>query len=170
MRPLCAVALLLAGCGGASEGARLPLDLVMSRAIADQLSAFQIALVSEGTSLSCEEVIKDCLGNQLSASRLVPTQDAAGREHRAISFPVSLTPPSSGSVNTQDVQLRGIPVGKDYAVVIEALSKDSPPRLVGSSCNYVPVIRAGLNDPPLTAQTIRPFATPLSCDPTRFDL
>ncbi len=58
----------------------------------------------------------------------------------------------------------GIAPGKDYAVVIEALSKDAPPQLAGSSCNYVKEIVAGDN-PQLIAATIVPPATPVACDP-----
>ena len=62
------------------------------------------------------------------------------------------------------VALRNVPPGKDFALVVEALSKATPPTLAGSSCTYVPEITAGAN-PPVLTQTIKPLTTPLGCDP-----
>ncbi len=49
-------------------------------------------------------------------------------------------------------------MGRDYALVIEALSSDNPPRFLGSSCNYLPEVNAGRNEPVLAAP-IDPHAT-----------
>jgi hypothetical protein len=51
-----------------------------------------------------------------------------------------------------------------FTVAIEALSRDSPPKLAGSSCNYIKEITAGAN-PSLLAATIRSPAVPVACEP-----
>ena len=33
-------------------------------------------------------------------------------------------------------------MGRDYALVIEGLSVDNPPQLLGSSCTYLPEVNA----------------------------
>jgi len=38
-----------------------------------------------------------------------------------------------------------IPVGRDYVVIIEALSRSSPPRFLGSSCNYLESVSSTRN-------------------------
>lgn len=137
-------------------------DFTLSAALADTISALQVSLVTRGSSLDCTVVPKDCLVNQVTADRFVRVQDAAGKEHLALTFPLNL---KSGSPSSQDVTVRAIPLGKDYAVVIEALSKDVPaPKLAGSSCTFVQEITPGTN-PTLIAATIIPPVVATPCDP-----
>ncbi|MBX7097839.1 MAG: hypothetical protein K1X89_09015 [Myxococcaceae bacterium] len=153
--------LLLAGCGPSPHGPALPFELTISAALADTISGFQVSLVNKGSSLDCTQVQQNCLVKQVSADRFVRVQDASGVEHAAVVVPLKLV---AGTPSTQNTELRNVPPGKDFALVVEALSKLSPPNLVGSSCTYVPEITAGANAAVLT-QTIKPLATPVACDP-----
>lgn len=157
---LVALALLLSACGPAAEGSTFPIELAVSRGLLDELSAFQVALVRQGSSLDCVAVQRACLKDQVDPARLVPLQDAQGREVRARSFPLSLV---AGTPNVQNVTLEGLPLGKDFALVIEAVSSDATPRLAGSSCNYVKELVAGANGAVLARIEMR---TPrVECDP-----
>lgn len=159
---LCTALLSLTACGPAgAPGDGFDIQLVVSRGLLDQISAFQIALVTQGASLDCVAVQKACLKDQVAASRFVPLKDAAGAPQKALRFPISLTP---GTPNTQDASLRDLPLGRDFALVVEALSKDAPPRLAGSSCNYVKELTAGTN--PTVFAKIEMLPTPASCDPS----
>ena len=154
--------LLLLGCGGPKAPAPdLRFEFTLSAALKDTISALQISLVSHGTGLDCTTVQKDCLVKQVTAERFIHVQDATGADRKAVTFPLSLT---AGSPSFQNVAVQGIPLGKDYAVVIEALSKETPPSLAGSSCNYLKEITAGTNST-LIAATISPPLVPISCDP-----
>lgn len=163
------VSLGCAACGPppSAEHPQFRFDLAISAALADTISGLQVSLLSQGKSLAngdCLEVQKTCLVSRadVTAERFIKVQDASGAEHRALVFPLNLT---AGSVNsTQDVSLRGVPLGKDYALVIEALSKGTPPMLVGSSCNQVAEVTAGTNTKVL-AIAIKPLTVPVVCDP-----
>ena len=156
---------LFAGCGPQNGSAPLQFDFVLSALLADTISELQVSIVTNGRSLGsgdCVKVQSTCLVSQIPADRFVRVQDASGAEKRALRFPLSL---KAGAVNsTQDVTVQGIPLGKDYGLVIEALSKSSPPTLAGSSCNYLQEIVPGTN-PTKLAITIRPITPPVACDP-----
>lgn len=166
-RPALAALLLLA-CGPAPrEGAGMGFRFTLSAALADTIGELQVSLLSKGKSLAggdCLEVQKTCLVSRsdVTTDRFIKVQDAMGAEHLALRFPLNLT---AGAVNsTQDVSLHGVPLGKDYALVIEALSKGSPPMLVGSSCNQIAEVTAGTN-PRVLAIAIKPLMVPVGCDP-----
>ena len=163
------------GCGqGASdagEGA-LGFDLYVSRAVLDELGAFQIAVVKNGSGYDCLELAKTCLVAQPAASDAVELDDGK----KALLFSAALA--DGETTRTQDVELRGIPVGRDYLLVIEALSRREPPTLLGSSCTRIDEIRQG-NNGRVLANPIRLPTTgdgettdggevPGSCDP-RFE-
>jgi hypothetical protein len=163
-RPFCLVLLTLTlatGCGEepADGTPRFGVDLTVSRAIADQLSAFQLAVLTSGKQRDCTELQKRCLGQQVRTSDLLVLKDAQGNEGRALRFPASL---SGTGVTSQDVAIE-VPVGRDYALVIEAISGDSPPHFLGSSCNYLPEVNASRNDPVFAAPMT---LTQVDCDPT----
>ena len=152
----------LSACGPAAAGGDgFDINLVVSRGLLDSISAFQVALVTHGTSLDCVTVQKTCLKDQVDAARFVPLKDSAGATQKALRFDINLTP---GSPNTQDVSLKDLPLGRDYALVVEALTRESPPRLFGSSCNYVKELTAGTNS--TVFAKIELLATPAACDPT----
>ncbi len=161
MKRLVPVLLLLLGCGRGTGEPDLRFEFTLSAALSDTISALQISLISKGTSLDCSTEQNDCLVKQVTADRFIHVQDAAGVDHRSLTFPLKLT---AGSPSFQDVSIQGIPLGKDYAVVIEALSKASPPQLAGSSCNYLKEITPGANTK-LIAATIVPPMVPIACDP-----
>jgi len=153
----------LAACGGPQP--QLQFDFVLSALLADQISELQVSLVTNGKSLGngdCVTVQSNCLNKQITADRFIRVQDASGVEHRALRFALSLKP--AGANSSQDVTVQGIPLGKDYGLVIEALSKDNPPQLAGSTCDYVQEINAGMN-PRKLAIAIKPLTPPVNCDP-----
>ncbi|GMU61953.1 MAG: hypothetical protein AMXMBFR34_37160 [Myxococcaceae bacterium] len=153
---------VLTGCGpAAAPGDGFDVQLAVSRGLLDQISGFQVALVKQGASLDCVTVQRACLKDQVGADRLVPVKDSAGVTHQALRFPISL---QTGTPNTQDVSLRDLPLGRDFALVVEALSKDAPPRLAGSSCNYVKELTAGTNA--TVFARVELLTTPASCDPS----
>lgn len=163
MRPLAWLPLALLACGPPQP--QLQFDFVLSALLADQISSLQVSIVSEGKKLgagNCVAVQSTCLVDQITADRFLRVQDANGVEHKALVFPLSLKP--SGGNSAQDVTVRGIPPGKDYGLVIEALTKDTPPKLAGSSCNYLQDISPGTN-PTKLAIPIAALKTPVACDP-----
>jgi hypothetical protein len=134
--------LSLSACGPHEGAAPFPIELYVTAGLNDQLSAFQITLVKSGSSLDCVTVQKSCIKDQVEASRFVKLKTAGGSEATALTVPLSLT---AGMPSTQDLTLRDLPIGKDFALVIEALSKDTTPKLSGSSCNYLKELTAGTN-------------------------
>ncbi len=163
--PLFACLVLLASCGpavGPDDTGGFGLDLFISRAVADRVGAFQVAVLPNGRSFDCNELVKTCLKGQVSAEQLAKVTGPDGKPHPVALFEATLG--DGGTVVTQDVVVGGIPVGKDYAVVIEALTRDSPRRVLGSSCNYQPEIRTGSNER-LIANAIKlPDGGALGCD------
>jgi hypothetical protein len=152
---------LAAGCGEAlpSDGPRFGVELLVDKAVADQLSAFQLVVLPNGKQRDCTELQKRCLRQQVKQDEALVLKDGKGAEGRALRFPVSL---SGTGTTTQDVSIE-VPVGRDYALIIEAISSDSPPQFLGSSCNYLPEVNTSRNDPVLAApMTLNAVA----CDPT----
>jgi hypothetical protein len=163
-RPSVLVLLLLplaVGCGGASSSdtAFFGLDLLVDKAVSDQLSAFQIVVLPSGKQYDCTELQKTCLRQQVKTNVPLVLSDGKGTEGRALRFPVNL---SGSGVTSQDVSIE-VPVGRDYALVIEALSKDTPPRFLGSSCNYLPEVSASRNAPVIAVPIT---LTAVDCDPS----
>ena len=160
MKKLFTVLLVLAGCGPEQTGPVFPVELYVTAGLLDDISAFQISLVTKGTSLDCVAVQKTCIKDQVEATRFVKLKDSTGKEGPSITFPIVLV---AGSPNTQDVSLTDVPLGKDLALIVEAISKDSTPRLAGSSCNYVKELTAGTNAAvPARIEVLNPRA---ACDP-----
>lgn len=158
-------ALCATACGPAGppeEGRFAGLTLIASAALQDDLSGFQVALIREGSSLDCTTVQRTCVNGQISdPSRYVTFEDASGTTVRAAVFGVAVSAAPSGGGAAQQLTLQGVAVGKDYALVIEALSKDTPPRLAGSACAYIPEVTAGRN-PGVTAP-IEALSPPVAC-------
>ncbi|HYH99463.1 hypothetical protein [Hyalangium sp.] len=152
---------LAAGCGEEfSPGeARFGVDLLVDKAVAADLSAFQLAVLPNGKERNCTEIQKQCLSLQVKANELLILRDGQGTQGRVLRFPVNLT---GSGVTSQDVAIE-VPVGRDYALVIEGLSQDNPPRLLGSSCNYLPEVNASRNDPILAAPMT---LLSVDCNPT----
>ncbi|MBN1204641.1 MAG: hypothetical protein JXB05_06925 [Myxococcaceae bacterium] len=149
---------LASGCGEAppSDAGLFAVELSLSQTVAEQLAAFQVVVLPNGRQRDCEEIQKRCLREQVRQNEALVLRDGQGAEGRALRFPANL----SGSA--QDVSIE-VPVGRDYALVIEALSGDTPPRFLGSSCNYLTEVNASRNAPVLAAPIT---LTPVECDPT----
>jgi hypothetical protein len=73
--------------------------------------------------------------------------------------PINLT---TGMPNTQDLTLTEVPPGRDYGLVIEAISKDGM-RLAGAECQFVQQLSAGSN--PRVLMRIQQYTPPKMCDP-----
>ncbi|MDP2271922.1 MAG: hypothetical protein Q8N23_08080 [Archangium sp.] len=160
MKKLFVTLLVLAGCGPEQRGPGFPVELYVTAGLLDDLSAFQISLVTKGSSLDCVAVQKACIKDQVDATRFVKLKDSTGKEGPSLTFPIVLV---AGSPNTQDVSLTDVPLGKDLALIVEAVSKESTPRLAGSSCNYVKELTAGTNAAvPARIEVLSPRA---ACDP-----
>lgn len=160
MKKLLVLALVLAGCGPESQVPAFPIELYVTAGLLDDISSFQLSLVTRGSTLDCVQVQKSCIKDQVDATRFVKLKDSAGKDAQSVVFPISLM---TGSPNTQDVSLRDLPLGKDFALIVEALSKEPTPRLAGSSCNYVKELTAGTN--PAVAARIEVLTPAASCDP-----
>jgi hypothetical protein len=161
--PLALLTLVLAGgCGeDISPGAgRFGVDFLVSKALADQLSSFQIAVLPEGSKRDCTEIQNQCLRQQVNTRELLVLRDANGNERRALRFSASL---SGTGTTSQDVIIE-VPVGRDYALVIEGLSSDSPPRFLGSSCTYMPDGVSATQNKQVIAAPMT--LTSVDCDPT----
>lgn len=159
----CLLLLAAPACGPGGGAAPLDFELYVSAALADRISSLQVAFVKPQPA-DCAAVQSTCLVTQVPTNNLVDLTDDRGVAHKAVVFPLDL---KAGSPQTQDVKVVGIPPGKDYAVVIEALSKADPPTLVGSSCNYVKEIVVGVNPSKVVATISAPSTPPSSfnCDP-----
>lgn len=150
-----ALGVVLIACGDPTPAPRegsgnVGFDLYISRAAVDDIGAFQLALVKDGTAHSCTELQRQCLRENVDRSGLVPIEDAEGRSLVALMVSAEL---SSGTPRTQDVTLRNVPTGKGYLLVIEALSKGTPPRFLGASCTPRIDVNSGNNER-VTAQPI----------------
>lgn len=161
-RALAFASVLLCACGpGGDDAPAFPIELYVSAGLADEISAFQVALVTRGTSLDCVTAQRSCIKDQVDAERFVSLKDAQGRDVKALRFPLSLV---AGTPNTQDVSLSGLPVGKDLALIVEAVGRETTPTLRGSSCNYLKELNAGTN--PAVFAKIEVLTPPAACDPT----
>lgn len=144
------VSALAAGCGPVepdSSGARFGLELTVEQAVVGQLGAFQVVVLPEGQSRDCTAIQRTCLRTQVKADEPLVLRDSSGRELRALRVPANV---QGTTIRTQGLMVE-VPVGRDYALVIEALSSDVPPRFLGSSCNYLREVNAGQNEPVLAA-------------------
>jgi hypothetical protein len=152
---------LAAGCGEGSSGgtAYFGVDLLVDKAVAGELAAFQLAVLPGGRQRDCTELQKQCLRQQVKISDLLVLHDGKGAEGRALRFSANL---SGTVVISQDISIE-VPVGRDYALIIEGISGDSPPRFLGSSCNYLQEVNASRNDPVIAAPMT---LTSVDCDPT----
>jgi hypothetical protein len=154
---------LLAGCGPGSEVAPIDFQLNVSAALVDRISGLQVAFLQPQPA-DCGAIQTSCVVNQVPLDNFVGLVDDKGVAHKSVFFPLEL---AAGGTPTQEVKVTGIPPGKKYAVVIEALSKTDPPTLMGSSCNYISEIVVGSNPNKVVATISAPIATPASfnCDP-----
>ena len=159
MRAAALLLLMLPACGPLDPPA-FPIELYVSAGLLDDISSFQLSLVTRGTSLDCVAVQKACIKDQVDATRFVKLKDAAGKTGPSLTFPISLM---TGSPNTQDLTLENLPTGKDLALIVEAVSREATPRLAGSSCNYIKELSAGSN--PAVAARIEVLNPRAACDP-----
>ena len=160
MKKLFVTLLVLSGCGPEQSGPRFPIELYVTAGLLDDIREFQISLVTKGTSLDCVAVQKTCIKEQVDPTRFVKLKDSTGKEGQSVTFPIVLV---AGSPNMQDVSLTDVPLGKDLALIVEAVSKEPTPRLAGSSCNYVKELTAGTNAAvPARIEVLNPRA---ACDP-----
>lgn len=153
---------VFSACGPNLEptGPRFPIEFFVSAGLNDELSAFQISLVTNGSALDCVTVQKNCIKDQVAADRFVQLKGDDGQLHPSRTFQLNLT---SGAPSSQDLSLTEVPLGKNFALVVEAISKDTPPQLAGSSCNYIRELTSGTNAA-VTAR-IEKLSPSAACDP-----
>lgn len=155
------VVVALSACGPApAAGPHFPIEFYVSAGLNDELSAFQVSLVKNGSALDCVTVQKSCVKEQVAADRFVPLKGTDGQTHQSLSFSLDLM--GSGP-SSQEFALTDLPLGKDFALVVEAVSKDSPPQLKGSACNYLKELTAG--DNAAVFAQIETLTPPVACDP-----
>jgi hypothetical protein len=162
-----ALLLLLTACAPERAEPSFGFSVLLSRATADLLTSFQVSVLANGSQYDCNRVQLACVKSQVPSGGLVPVIDPTRGEARAAIFPMALSPGDAGVPAAQQVVLQGITAGTDYAVVIEGISRTSPPRLVGSSCNYLRELRRGENPPLVSAVIPAPPAQGFisDCDP-----
>jgi hypothetical protein len=154
----------LTACGPErSEGPGFDVELVVQRALLDTISAFQVSLVTNISSVSggdCTIIRQTCIRDQVPANRFVGLRNpATNRNEPARVFPINLV---AGTPSTQDVSLTEVPPGRDYGLLVEAISKDGV-RLAGSECTFVQQLNAGAN--PRVLMRIQQYDPPKACDP-----
>ncbi|MCA2979464.1 MAG: hypothetical protein INH41_21745 [Myxococcaceae bacterium] len=171
MRPLAspvllpAALLLAAACGPAldAEPPGFDVELVVKQALVDKLSAFQVALVTNVSTVAggdCTVIRQTCIRDQLPLDRFVPLRTpGSNRTDPARIFPIALV---AGIPSTQDVSLTEVPPGRDYGLIVEAISKDGA-RLAGADCAFVRQLNAG--DNPRVLVRIQQYDPPKPCDP-----
>jgi hypothetical protein len=152
-------ATLASGCGAesSSSGVSIPLDVMIDRAVADELGAFQVVVLPNGQARRCGELQRTCLNQQVKPEEALVLEGLDGKKARALRFPAGLD--RSGA---QELAV-DVPVGRDYVLVIEALSRASPPRFLGSSCNYLESVSSTRNDAFIAAPITLVGG---ECDPT----
>ncbi len=159
------------GCGGgdgdvSSEdpgGNRLGFEIHASRAVLGDVGAFQLSLrKSNGGRNACAGLTQTCLHEQVQLSELV-SFTAAGGSARALRVGVRLT--AEGEYQTQNVELRDVPVGRDYGLVVEALTRTDPPQLLAISCSPGIEVRRGENALVIAQPLDLPDGGPVACNP-----
>jgi hypothetical protein len=163
---LAALAALALGCGARpGQGGAFSLKLLVDGALPTSIAAFQVEMLSHGSSYDCQAIETTCLNAQLKSNQLVTLTDSSnGHEAPALVFPVQ-----AGGGN-QDV-IVSVVVGTNYKLVIEALSTDptqskDAPMLVGTSCTAMPDgIASGSNNRQLT-EPMKLYSPPMPCDPS----
>jgi hypothetical protein len=161
MRRLFAAApLLLAACGApVSEDAGPGLELVLSRAFVDRLGSFQVAVISGADTLDADEIERTCVSTQ--GLTYVKQDDGTGRKVNARRFTANL------SGGQQELKLTGVPFGSEYLFVVEALSSDAAPVLLGSGSARLQSFSADTRLPPISVNALQGAdgGTGPTCDP-----
>ena len=157
MRGTFAAVLLLGAtaCGpGGATGDVPGLEVVLSRAYVNRLASFQVSILAKAETLDPEAVEKTCVAGQGHA--FVQQQDGEGRTVNARTFDAAVL---SGQ---QELRLSGIPYGREYLFVVEALSSDATPVLLGSGSARVQNFQGDVRPAPITVGELSPAP---ACDP-----
>jgi len=130
------------------------LEVVLSRAFVDRLGSFQVSILAGANTLDPEAVEKGCVASQ--GHTYVQQLDARGQKVKARSFDAAVTG------GQQELKLGGVPYGREYLFVVEALSADETPVLLGSGSARVQAFQGDVRLAPITVGALTP--TP-ACDP-----
>ncbi len=161
-----ALALLALGCGAAEPGTGgFRFDLLVSRALADTVGEFQVALLQAQLSPGCTQLTStaspQCLVDRaLPAGAFVRLHDSAGA-HRAIRFPFT----NDATTISGQALVVSADVSVDDLVVIEGLSRDASPQLLGTSCTYLARVSQGVTAT-LVANPMQAYTPAAACNPT----
>jgi len=155
-RPSLGLLLLVASaCGPESGvGSVQGMEVVLSRAYVDRLGSFQVSILANAETLDPVEVEATCVASQ--GHRYVQQLDGAGRKVNARTFEAAVV---SGQ---QELRLTGIPYGREYLFVVEALSGDATPVLLGSGSARLQSFQGDVRPAPITVGEISPAP---ACDP-----
>lgn len=159
------VPLACAACGPAPASSEpgFDLELVVQRGLLDTIGGFQVALVTNISSVEngdCTVIRQRCIKDQVPTSRFVPLKNPQTNQTQiALIFPINL---KTGTPNTQDLTLTEVPPGRDYGLIIEAIAKDGV-RLAGAECQFVQQLNAGSN--PRVLMRIQQYDPPKLCEP-----
>lgn len=157
--------LALLGCGGGDDRAggfvgSLPFELGVSAALADEVEEFQISVMSAqlstGGRVDCEVVKQTCMSAAF-ADAVFELRTEAGRTVKAHLYAANL----AGGTASQEVAVTGVPVGRDYVMVVEAIAGST---LLGSSCTFLAAVQTGRNDR-VVLNPITPLTPAPACDP-----
>ncbi|MBM4378893.1 MAG: hypothetical protein FJ086_06260 [Deltaproteobacteria bacterium] len=147
--------LACAACGpGPDSGSVQGLEILLSRAYVDRLGSFQVSILAGADGLDREAVEKTCVTSQ--AVTYVQQVDGSGQKVKARTFEASV------AGGQQELKLAGIPFGREYLFVVEALSSDEPAVLLGSGSARVLTFQGDLRPVPLTVGALAPAP---ACDP-----
>jgi len=159
-------AVLLLCCGPAApEGTGgFQFSMLLQGAVAPDVGELQVAMLKAGQVASakppggCAVLAGDCLNAEgLAAAAFVRLFDPEGNAHQGVRLPATTDLPTGQTLHVT------AEVGTDYLVVIEALTRDQTPRLIGTSCRALPggVQESGTQ---IVANPLTVYSPYLACD------
>jgi hypothetical protein len=159
-----AIGLLALGCGAAEPGTGgFQFDLLVS--LADTVGEFQVTILQARLSPGCAELTSTsapkCLVDRgLPAEAFVRLHDSAGA-HQAIRFPFT----NDATTASGQALVVSADVSVDDLAVIEGLSRDATPQLLGTSCTPLARVSQGVTTP-LVANPVQAYTPAAACNPT----
>lgn len=159
--PFAASLALLAGCAESpASGPSLPLGVVMDAATAQTIAELQFTFVSPRDRFFCLDHRDQCATQWISTDQPLRLVNEDGSTHPSRRIALSADPAGTS------FSITGVPPTKSVVLIVEGLTKDSPPKLAASQCVDIAEIVSGDNAA-VTVQLVKK-SPPLDCDP-RFE-